>query len=107
LVLPLSCPYLLWPYVGGHLPLRSSAKRQRQVVACDIDSNCRTHENQSNPEAPIMVHALPVRRLIMMNVNAPMSFLLVMMIIFTFTHRVHVRKKSSAGMCRVAHEAHY
>ena len=41
----------------------------------------------------------------MMNSNATMWFFLVMMVLFTFTHALHDRKKSSVGMCRVAHEA--
>ena len=40
----------------------------------------------------------------MMNGNAAVALLLVVMVVLTLTHALDVRKKSSAGMCRVAHE---
>jgi len=57
---------LLWHSVSGRRNLRPAPRHERQVVAPDINPHCREHQNQADPETPIVMRALPIRNVAVM-----------------------------------------
>ena len=67
---------LLAARIGMRLP-DVSPGNERQVIAQDIDRDCREHKDQADPDTPIVVRAFPVRIRLMMSALASRRSMLV------------------------------